>query len=506
MINVILEKSRAIFFALISKLILQIFKFSNILKFVVLSFFYKELILVINYLYHKGNYSHAFGIAKHIKANCVEFCLLKDRLVERYQIINFIDYFRISVNKSGFSQFNGRVLLALDHTGPFKQSGYWFRTKYTIESLTIKNCIVTCITRPGFPSKDYFDNEQVCVELIDDIRFIRFLDTGVTYGVDTDKKYISCYTNHICNFIKDLNVSVIHANSNYLNGIAAVSAAKRMGILCVYELRGLWHLTRLSKEPSFGDTDAFLYEGNLEKLALQHADQVVTLSGAMKELIVSWGVAENKVHIVPNAVDVNRFVPVKADLALRQQWPVCGFIIGFIGSLTTYEGLVDLVTAVKILRKQGVSVSLVVVGSGPFEPNLNEAIKGCDFIYFPGRIPHEDVNRWYATFDCCAYPRKNDPVCRYVPPLKVLEAMAMEKPVIVSDLPPLLEMVQDGVTGLLCAPDSPESLAEKIKLLMDDKALAKQLGQEARRWVKANRTWEINAKKYMDVYEGKAAS
>lgn len=399
------------------------------------------------------------------------------------------------------------VLIALHNSAPYDFAGYWYRTKNILQCLTNAGLRLHCATRPGYPW-DLQKHRTLPVSLIDKVdgvEFFRLSSEIAPYKQGSDFRYISNYAVQLAELAKQNNSNVIHGHSNYLNGLAAIEASRITGCLSVYEARGFWHLTRLSKEPEFGDTDAFVYEVNMEKLALQHADQVVTLSGAMKELIVSFGVNADKVHVVPNAVDTNRFVPEKTDLLLRQQWPVDGFVVGFIGSLTPYEGLLDLVSAVKILRKQGVRVSLVVVGSGPFEPNLNEAIKGCDFIYFPGRIPHEDVNRWYATFDCCAYPRKNDPVCRYVPPLKVLEAMAMEKPVIVSDLPPLLEMVQNGVTGLLCAPDSPESLANKIKLLMDDEELAKQLGQEARRWVKANRTWEINAKKYMDVYQGRTA-
>ena len=225
----------------------------------------------------------------------------------------------------------------------------------------------------------------------------------------------------------------------------------------------------------------------------------MTLSQAMKALIVSWGIDGDKVHVIPNAVDAQRFQPQPVDVVLREQWPVTGFIVGFIGSITTYEGLQDLVVAIKLLRAQGVEISLVIAGSGPYESELRKIIRNCDFIYYAGAIPHRDVQHWYSSFDCCAYPRKNDVVCRYVPPMKVLEAMAMGKPVVVSDLAPLTEMVENKVTGLVCEPNNAESLADCLKALMDD-GLASQLASSGRAWVENHRTWEQNSQRYLDMY------
>ncbi|WP_429041711.1 glycosyltransferase [Aeromonas veronii] len=305
-------------------------------------------------------------------------------------------------------------------------------------------------------------------------------------------------------FFKHKNVQLVHAFSNYENALPALLAAKVANKPFIYEVRGFWHLTGLSTNINYKNSINYRYTKRYEKLCYKHADFIVTLSHQMKGYIVEQGVAPSKIAIVPNAVNTNLFNP-------RNHLPYVRsadkpFTIGFIGTLTQYEGISLLIESVKILRKLRLIVNLVIIGTGPQEKEIKQLIKQIPYLQHIKKVPHNCVSKLYQGFDCCTYPRRNDPVCRYVPPLKVLEAMAMEKAVIVSDLPPLVEMVEDRVTGLVCVPDSPESLAEKIKLLMDDEALARQLGQEARRWVKANRTWEINAKKYMDVYEGKAAS
>ncbi len=75
----------------------------------------------------------------------------------------------------------------------------------------------------------------------------------------------------------------------------------------------------------------------------------------------------------------------------------------------------------------------------------------------------------------------------------------MEKPVVVSDLPPLTEMVEHGVTGLICRPDNADSLAECLEKLLE-KQLAVRLATAAREWAENNRTWEQNGKQYVQMY------
>ena len=101
----------------------------------------------------------------------------------------------------------------------------------------------------------------------------------------------------------------------------------------------------------------------------------------------------------------------------------------------------------------------------------------------------------------CPFPRKAFDVCKYVPPLKPLEAMAMGKPVIVSDLPPLVEMVNDRETGLVCQADNVDSLQTAIAQLYHDSQLRKKLATTAQDWVKHYRDWDLISKKYLELYQ-----
>ena len=102
--------------------------------------------------------------------------------------------------------------------------------------------------------------------------------------------------------------------------------------------------------------------------------------------------------------------------------------------------------------------------------------------------------------DVFVVPRTTDRVSRLVTPLKPLEAMAMEIPVVVSDLPPLREMVIDGETGLVFDPGDASALAGSISVLIEDDAISARLGESARRWVVEQRSWSRIAHLYSELY------
>lgn len=396
-------------------------------------------------------------------------------------------------------QSNSFVIAQIVHTPLLNSSsGYWKRTTDILQSLAKIGSSSYILAKNNFIFKLHSNSILININNKTD-----YPNNKYKYKFGVIKSYL--YAGFIRKFCKMKNVSIIHAHSNFENGIPAIMAGLMTGLPVIYEVRGFWYLTGLSTDKNQFKSLNFKHAKKLELLCCKHADMIVTLSESMKNYIVSEGIEASKVHVIPNAVDQHRFKPLPINIGLRKQWPIGGFVVGFIGSITPYEGLSDLVTAIKILREKKIEISLVIAGSGPYESQLLKLIKGKDYVYYAGHIPHQEVELWYAGFDCCAYPRRNDPVCQYVPPLKVLEAMAMAKPIIVSNLPPLIEMIQPNLTGLVCKPDNPNSLADQLEFLSINKAIANKLGVSARAWVEKHRTWEVNAHKYIDVYRGNAA-
>jgi glycosyltransferase involved in cell wall biosynthesis len=115
-------------------------------------------------------------------------------------------------------------------------------------------------------------------------------------------------------------------------------------------------------------------------------------------------------------------------------------------------------------------------------------------------VPHADVERYYSLVDIAPFPRLPIPVCEMVSPLKPFEAMAMKKVCIVSSVAAMAEIVQHGVTGLVFDKHSVDSLIDTLNRAIDDAELRQTIGENARTWVLAERTWEQAADRVNAIY------
>ena len=181
--------------------------------------------------------------------------------------------------------------------------------------------------------------------------------------------------------------------------------------------------------------------------------------------------------------------------------------VGTVGTLNGYEGLDVLVEAVARLRRGGHDVLLRVVGDGPERAALEKlaADRGiADAATFTGRVPRHAVVAQHRAIDVFCVPRHDLPVTRLVPPLKPVEAMALGRPVVASDLPPLREIVSDGrpgrERGLLVPAGDADALADALTHLVHDPDLRRRLGATAQDWVTRTRTWEAAAQTYDETY------
>jgi Glycosyl transferases group 1 len=176
-------------------------------------------------------------------------------------------------------------------------------------------------------------------------------------------------------------------------------------------------------------------------------------------------------------------------------------VIGYVGTFVDYEGLEDLAQACAELKHRNIEFRLMLVGnenaSGSERGPITEQILGIakreglsDWLIMPGRVPHDQVESFYSLIDIAPFPRKPWPVCEMVSPLKPLEALAMEKAVLVSDVRALAEMVRVGETGMHFRKGDIGSLVEMLQKLLLDPELRVRLGRAGRHWVATERTWQ----------------
>jgi glycosyltransferase involved in cell wall biosynthesis len=304
-----------------------------------------------------------------------------------------------------------------------------------------------------------------------------------------------------------LRPSVLHAASNYANAVIALALRDATRLPVVYEVRGFWEDTWLSRHAASADltlSDRYVRTRALETHCMTEADLVVTLGEAMREEIMARGVPAEHIVIVPNAVSESFLRPLPADggrlrasLGIQPDEQV----IGLVSSLVAHEGIGTLLEAVKLLGDQGVKARALIVGDGPERTALQRqaADLGLDAI-FTGQVPSSRVRDYHAVLDVFVVPRTPDRVCQLVTPLKPVEAMASGLPVVVSSVRALAEIVQDGETGLLFPPLDAGALADRLTQLIDNPELRRKLGARAREWVARDRTWAHNAVRYREIY------
>jgi glycosyltransferase involved in cell wall biosynthesis len=399
---------------------------------------------------------------------------------------------------------SNRIAYILHNSLPHSSGGYATRSHGVASGLTAAGYEVLAFTRPGFPVdiKAGFKNNDVNPrDDIGDIAYHRILETSNKEHALVD--YVLKSADLLEQRFREHRPSLVIAASNYRVGLMAMIAARRLGIPCIYEVRGWWEVTRASRDRSFEFTDSYQIQRLLENETAKAADHVITLTEGMREELEDGGVPPEKISLLPNSCDAGRFEPMQRDqpLAARYGIPDDVPVIGYIGTLVDYEGLDDLARAAVQLKRRGVAYRLLIVGNenvsgteiGPIASRIKAIMEeggASDWLLMPGRVPYADVAAHYSLLDIAAFPRKPWTVCELVSPMKPLEAMAMQKTVVVSSVRALRDLVAHDETGLVFAKGDSAALADALYRLVTDRNLATELAKRGRDWVLQHRTWE----------------
>lgn len=398
----------------------------------------------------------------------------------------------------GFTPEARRIAFVCSSALPHHVSGYTLRTQNVASALLRAGWDVRGVTRAGYPW-DRNDARELRVRPgdyeVDGVPYHRL--KGPSSGETPLPDYIEQSAQRLCRFIQRTRPALVYAASNHLNGLPALIAARRCGLPFVYGVRGLWEMTAAAKTPGWEATERFALQRDLEIKVAEGADRVIALSQGLRTELIARGVAENKIVLAPNGVDLIGFQPVARDRRLAQQLGLKNrYVIGFLGSLEHYEGLDDLLEAASILVAEGLDLAVLIVGDGSAAGHLREEARRLelgDRVVQTGRVAPGTVANYYSVVDVAVFPRRPLPVCEVVAPLKPLEAMAMAKPVVASSVSAMAEMITDGHNGLLFEKGSVESLAATLGRVASDPILAKKLGANARAWVERERGWDVPA-------------
>ena len=212
------------------------------------------------------------------------------------------------------------------------------------------------------------------------------------------------------------------------------------------------------------------YRRTLGDATVRRADAVVATTRTYAQTSRAlW--SRSDVDVVPNAVDERRFTPdgPRADLGRRK-------VALFVGRLTHHKGVEQFVRSAQFT---GPDVQHVVVGDGPRRPALEALARETapGRVTFAGRVPSADLPGYYRAATVGVLPSTSRLEAFGI---AALECMASGRPVVVSDMPGVTEVIDPGVTGLLAEPLNAEDLGAKVRRLAEDEELARSMGKAAR--------------------------
>ena len=392
-----------------------------------------------------------------------------------------------------------RVLHVLDHSLPL-QSGYVFRTLGILSAQQGFGWATIQLTSPRYHSG------ETALERVDGWEFHRTSKHASRTPLIREVQEMRATERKLHELIAQYQPDILHSHSPVLNGIPALRAARRAKLPLIYEVRAFWEDAAVDLGRTRVNSLRYRAIRRLETYVLQRADGVVTLCEGMRKEIARRGIPDQRIAVVPNAVEPTHFGRVQErDHSLAERLGLSQkTVLGFIGSFYHYEGLDLLLSALPRIRAARPDTVLLLVGGGPEEAKLRSKISQenlAEAVRFVGRVPHGEVRRYYDLVDYFVYPRRRIRLTELVTPLKPLEAMAEGRIVLASDVGGHRELIRDSETGFLFAPDDPASIAHRVIEVLSKKDEHSRIRDAARDYVATERTWPVCASSYRELYD-----
>ncbi|HTK44245.1 MAG TPA: glycosyltransferase [Patescibacteria group bacterium] len=403
------------------------------------------------------------------------------------------------------------VILHLNkESSPYLTTGFTMRSRYNLIAARDAGLRPVIVTALGFPRLLGITSFPA-VEIVDDMPHYR-LDLGPNYPLDRPLDQIledqAWLTARVA---RQVRPAIIHASSGHRgfeHALVGLALREHIDRPLVYEVRSVFESSWGHDDESWAEaSDHYSLRFDTETRTMRAADHVLVISEVMRDELIERGVDPARLTVFPNAIDPEVFSPRPPDPALQARYGIDGhFTFGYVSLIDhpreDHELLMD---ATKELRRRGRRVRCLIIGDGKRRAELEEYAKRtgvANDVVFTGHVPHDEVASHYALLDFFVVPRRDERAARMVTPLKPYEALAMARPLVIADLPPLREIARPEERGLAYTPGDMAGLASVLERLMDDPALGQRIAAQGHEWVVRERTWAANGAILRDVYRG----
>jgi glycosyltransferase involved in cell wall biosynthesis len=271
---------------------------------------------------------------------------------------------------------------------------------------------------------------------------------------------------------------------------------KRPVILEVNELSGFARVRGLIMGRLARRIDAWVFS---------QATHILCVSRVLADEAQRRGAKVERVHVLPNAIDVDRFrgsglgQPVRPRLGLEQS-----IVLGHVGLFLQWDRLDVLIEVVRSIRERHPNIKILLVGDGPEMQNLKQTAFRLGMereVIFSGPVPRDDVPAYIDAMDICVLPDSS----AFGSPIALFEFMAMGKPCVVPDLGPMHDVLDDNVTGIMFPHGDYNALSQALLSLVEDPALRIQIGGQAKVTVFERHTWASNARFVVQLALGESS-
>jgi len=239
-----------------------------------------------------------------------------------------------------------------------------------------------------------------------------------------------------------------------------------------------------------------------EAETLCRSDHIIAVSAAVRDYALSLGASAERITVLPNGVDTNRFHAGVDGRPVRERHGLVGTpVIGFVGSLKPWHGLDFLVDAFEDIVARRPDTALLVVGEGPGLAGLRTRVAHGRLkrrVIFAGRVAHADIPGYLAAMDLTVSPYTAQDGF-YFSPLKVVESLAAGRPVVAPQLGQLTDLLRDGVTGLLYPPGDRKAFVEQVLELVNDPLRLQTMGRAAATVAGKNFGWDKAAHQATEI-------
>ena len=393
-----------------------------------------------------------------------------------------------------------RILHVFDHSLPL-QSGYVFRSLGILRAQRARGWQTVHLTSPKHTAA-----RKALAEQVDGWTFHRTPEAGHRFPILNERAQVRATTQRLREVVDAARPDIIHAHSPVLNALPALTVGRELGIPVVYEIRAFWEDAAVDHGTTREGSLRYRATRALETWAARRVGHVFTICEGLRADLVGRGLPSDKVTVIPNAVDLKDFsaAPTRDEELARALGLEGSTVLGFVGSFYAYEGLDLLLEALVKVRTQRPDIKALLVGGGPQEEVLKAKAQSLgleDRVVFTGRVKHDQVNRYYGLIDLLTFPRHPMRLTELVTPLKPLEAMALGRVLVASDVGGHKELIRDGATGFLFKAGSVDALAERIVEAVSNRDRWDAIRNAGRRFVETERNWDASVARYAPVYE-----